>query len=41
MGTRFNPTCRPAYVAVKWENGMLLPDIERTCDFIKHLSNES
>lgn len=37
MGTRFNPTCRASYIAVKWENGQLKPDIERTKKFFSQL----
>lgn len=33
MGQQFPVTCRPSVVAVKWVNGRLMPDIERTNRF--------
>jgi len=37
MGKIFPVTCRPAVLAVKWENGKLMPDIERTEQFYKDI----
>lgn len=36
-GKEFPVTCRPAVLAVKFENGKLLPDVERTNAFYKGL----
>jgi hypothetical protein len=36
-GSEFAVTCRPAVVAVKWQNGKLMPDVERTDAFYKTL----
>ncbi|TZF86562.1 family 43 glycosylhydrolase (plasmid) [Pedobacter sp. BS3] len=37
MGKIYPVTCRPAVLAVKWENNKLMPDIKRTEQFYKSL----
>jgi beta-xylosidase len=37
MGKVYKVTCRPAVVAVKWEEGRLMPDTERTNKFYSNI----
>lgn len=37
MGKKYEVTCRPAVVPVKWVNGKLMPDIQRATAFYKNL----
>lgn len=37
MGKKFPVTCRPAVVAIKWEDNKMMPDIERTKKFYRNI----
>ena len=37
MGTRFDMTCRPAVLPVKWEQGKLMPDAEAATAFYQDI----